>query len=44
MYTCIWEQEGHNWVGVLGGDYKSQGRRAHHWSSYQEMEMKTQLV
>lgn len=44
MYTCIWEQEGHDCVRVLGGDHRSQGRRAHLWSSYQEMEMKTQLV
>lgn len=44
MYTCILEQEGHDCFGVLGGDHKNQGRRAHLWSSYQEMEMKTQLV
>lgn len=44
MCTCLWEQEGHDRFGVLGGDHKSQGRRAHRWSSYQEMEMKTQLV
>ena len=44
MYTCIWEQEGHDCFGVLGGDHKNQGRRAHLWSSYQEMEMKTQLI
>ena len=44
MHACLWEQEGHDRFGVLGGDHKSQGRRAHLWSSYQEMEMKTQLV
>lgn len=24
MYTCIWEQEGHDCVRVLGGDHRSQ--------------------